>query len=75
MSQSYDVYLKAARKATSWELEHDMLENGIIVHHVPKETTKAEMLIKDITYYARQSGMKTHVAWLDDWTVKITWNK
>jgi hypothetical protein len=74
-NREFDLYGKIARLASKWELEHDRLENGVILHHIPFDTAKASTIINSARFYAKQDGYKIRATWLDEWNVKIVWYK
>jgi hypothetical protein len=70
---NYEAYTAIARIAINWELAHDMLDNGIIIYHVPKDTGKGNAIVGEIRRAARNQGLKITVSWIDNWTIKVTW--
>lgn len=75
MDRYYDTYSKAAAIAGKWELPHDKLENGIIIHHVPEKTGKAKLIMSSIRRAATNNGLAVRFDWLDQWTLKAVWYK
>ena len=73
MNDSYSAYVAAAKVTAKWELPHDMLENGIIVHHVPKDTSKGYAIVNSIRFAVKKAGFTPRITWLDDWTLKVIW--
>lgn len=71
----YQVYTGAATVALRWELPHDRIDNGIVIHHVPDGTSKANAVINDVKRAAHKQGYRINTSWLDRWTVRIKWHK
>jgi len=67
---SYSDYVSAARIAHDWGLTHDKHENGITIHHLPKNTTRATVVLSSIR---RAVKSKVNVRWIDEWTAKVSW--
>lgn len=72
-SGEFELYGKMARLAAKWELPHDRLDNGVVLHDIPQGTAKSSTIISTARYCAKQSGYQIRATWLDNWTVKIVW--
>jgi len=75
LDRYYDTYAKAASIAAKWELPHDKLDNGIIIHHIPESTARANAIMGGIRKAAARNGLRTRFTWLDQWTLRATWYK
>ncbi len=74
MVNDYQMYVDAARVATYWESPHDMLDNGIVIHHAGGDNTgKGSAIINSVRAKARLRGLQIRATWLDNFTVKIVW--
>lgn len=73
--EEFNVYRAAVRAAAKRELPHDRIENGMVVYHIPDNTSSAVGFTNDVKTYVHRFGWKVNITWLDGWTVKITWHK
>jgi len=74
-SDEFNVYRAAAVISAKWELPNDRLENGIVLHDVPRDTAKASAIVNSIRFAAKKLGYQIRVTWLDGWTMKVVWYK
>jgi hypothetical protein len=74
-SSDFELYGRIARLASKWELPQDRLDNGVVLHEVPKDTAKASTIINSARFQAKQTGYQIRATWLDNWTVKLVWYK
>ena len=71
----YDVYTSVATAAVYWELPHDRIRNGIVIHSVPRDSATANALINTARVRIHKQGYKMNTRWLDEWTLRINWSK
>jgi hypothetical protein len=74
-NNEFNLYGSVATITAKWELAHDRLSNGVVIHHIPFGTSKASTIINSIRYVAKKAGYQIRATWVDNWSVKIVWYK
>ena len=67
-NRAYDII---ASEAIKYELPYDKYYDYILIHHIPKDTDRGNMIRQEINYRLRKAGFKAKMEWMDNWTLKV----
>jgi hypothetical protein len=53
------------------ELPYDKFYDYVLVHHIPKNTDRGEVIKQEISWRLRKAKFSPKFEWMDNWTLKV----